>query len=372
MAGSIQKVGRKFRITLELGKGADGKRLRSYLTANSETEAKKLLSEFEYNQQRNLLVQASTMSFSEFLDHWMDNYVAYNCEETTAYGYKNILRHVKPYIGNIELQKLQPGHIQQYYKHLMDDKSLSPNTVHKHHANLRKALDYALKQQLVYRNVADAVSLPRKVKFEGKSYNKKELAELLEKIRGSKLEVPVFLASYLGLRREEIVGLRWSFVDISNRLIYIHEVRTTAGKQIIVKAPKSEKSKRTLYIEDELLEVLLRCREEQKEYKRLLGNEYVDTDYVVAHENGKPYRVNSVTEQFKLFLERNGLRRIRLHELRHSFASILYEEGMDLKAISEALGHSDLSITNRIYTHRFDKTHSDTLRKMGSALRDNQ
>ncbi|WNS42063.1 tyrosine-type recombinase/integrase [Paenibacillus sp. MMS20-IR301] len=100
----------------------------------------------------------------------------------------------------------------------------------------------------------------------------------------------------------------------------------------------------------------------------MLGDEYIDSGYVYIQDNGKPYRVNTLTEQFGLFLERNALPKIRLHDLRHTFASILYEAGVDLKAISEALGHSDLATTNKIYTHRFDKTHEKTINVMSTAL----
>ncbi len=241
MAGSIQKVGAKFRVTLELGTDNNGKRVRKYLTASSESEAKKLLNEFEYNQQRNLLVQSSSMLLSEFLNHWMENYVKYNCEETTVYGYRNILRHVDSCIGRIELQKLQSMHIQQYYKHLLDEKGLSPNTVHRHHAVLRKAIDFALKQQLVYRNVADAVSLPRKKKFTGKTYTREQLNILLDRVKETKLELPVYLAGYLGLRREEITGLKWGCIDFEERILYVREVRTSAGDKVVVKTPKNRK-----------------------------------------------------------------------------------------------------------------------------------
>lgn len=370
MAGNITKVGTKFRVTFDFGRDSTGKRIRQYATASSETEAKKLLNEFEYNQQRNLLVQTTKMSFGEFMEHWMDNYVKYNCEETTTYSYKNIIyKHVIPYLGSIELQKLQPAFIQQYYKHLMESKGLSPNTVHKHHACIRKSLDYGLKQQFVHRNVSDAVTLPKKEKFSGQSYTKEQLNTLLEAVMDTKLEFPVYSAGYLGLRREEIVGLRWQYVDINERLIHIKEVRTSAGSQEVVKTPKTEKSRRVLFITDELLGVLLRVRSKQEEFKRMLGDNYVDSGYVFTHDNGKPYRVNYVTEAFKEFLEKNNLPKIRLHDLRHTFASILYEAGVDLKAISEALGHSDLGTTNKIYTHRFDKTHKKTVTAMSQALK---
>ncbi|CAH1218936.1 Tyrosine recombinase XerC [Paenibacillus auburnensis] len=369
MAGSITKVETKFRVTFDFGTDSKGKRIRKYTSASSEAEARKLLNEFEYNQQRNLLVQTTKMTFSEFLEHWIENYVKYNCEETTIYGYRNIIfKHIIPFLGNFELQKLQPAHIQQYYKYLMDDKQLSPNTVHKHHACIRKALDYGLKQQFVHRNVSDAVTLPKKERFVGQSYTRDQLNILLDRVKNTKLELPVYLAGYLGLRREEIVGLQWKYINFKDRSIQIAEVRTSAGSKEIVKAPETEQSKRVLYMTDELFEVLTKARERQEEYKWMLGDEYIDSGYVYIQDNGKPYRVNTLTEQFGLFLERNALPKIRLHDLRHTFASILYEAGVDLKAISEALGYSDLATTNKIYTHRFDKTHKKTINAMSAAL----
>lgn len=370
MAGSISKIGNKYRVTFELGKDLNGKRLREYVTVQSKKEAEKLLNEFEYNQNRNLMVLSSGMTFVETIHHWMDNYVRYNCEETTIYGYQNILnKHIAPFFKILELQKLQPGHIQQYYKALMEEKDLSPNTVHKHHALIRKTLDYALKQQLVHRNVADAVSLPKKKRFEGKAYTKEQLFVLLEKVKNTRLEVPVNLAIHLGLRREEIVGLRWDYVDLDQRKIHIEEVRTSAGNKVITKLPKTDKSRRSLHMSDDLHCLLSNLKAKHEGMKILFGTEYDKSGYLYCHDNGKPYRVNSVTEQFKNFLEKNDFPKIRLHDLRHSFASVLHNEGVDLKSISEALGHSDIGTTNKIYTHVFDKTHKDTLNLMSDALR---
>lgn len=358
----------KYQVTFDHGT-INGKRHKPTKTFNTLEEAEKALTEFKYNKQRNFTVNVNKMTVSEFMNYWMENYVKHKCEETTRYGYNNIIhKHIIPYFGELELQKLQPLHVQQYYNHLIDEKGLSANTVHKHHACIRKSLDFGLKQQLVYRNVADAVELPKKERFEGKSYNKEQLSELLRNVRNTNLEVPIYLASLLGLRREEIVGLRWKNVDLKQRIISIVEVRTTAGKKVIVKGPKTDESRRTLHITDELLDVLLRHKAKQEHFKSLLKSEYVDSGYIYTKDNGKCYRVNSVTEQFSRFLKKHQLPKIRLHDLRHSFASILYSEGVDLKSISEALGHSDLATTNKIYTHRFDKTHMKTMTAMSAAL----
>ncbi len=339
----------------------NGKRHRPSKTFDTKSEAEKALTEFNYNKQRNLLVDSNKMTLVEFIEYWMENYVKHKCEDTTKYGYSNIInKHIVPYFKEIELQELQPIHIQHYYKFLMDEKGLSPNTVIKHHACLRKCLDFGLKQQFVHRNVADAVELPKRKKFEGKSYTAMQMKELLDKVRNTNLEVAVCLAGYLGLRREEVIGLKWENADLENRIISIAEVRTSAGKKVIVKRPKTEESKRRLYIPDELLDILIRHKKKQ--------NEYVDLGYVYTKQNGELYRVNTVTEQFKKFLENIDLPPIRFHDLRHSVASILYDQNVDIKAISELLGHSDLATTTKIYTHRFDKTHMKTVTAMSAAL----
>ncbi|GAB6928237.1 hypothetical protein JCM10914A_22200 [Paenibacillus sp. JCM 10914] len=122
-------------------------------------------------------------------------------------------------------------------------------------------------------------------------------------------------------------------------------------------------------MQDEIHVVLLRATERQKEFESILGKDYHKNDYVFTRDDGKPYRVNTVTEQFTAFLKKHNLRLVRFHELRHSFASILHEAGASLKDISETLGHSDVATTSRIYTHIFDKTHRNTLDKIGQVLR---
>ncbi|WP_289137757.1 tyrosine recombinase XerC [uncultured Brevibacillus sp.] len=370
MAASCSKVGKKFRITYEYGKDASGKRQRSYETVETEAEAKRLVAEFNYKQQRNLLVMKNDITLADHLRRWMELYVSSNCQETTAYGYKNIIEnHIIPYMGDTKLQDLQPATIQQYYHDLEVSKHLSPNSVRRHHALLRKALDFALKQQFVYRNVTEGVVQPKKRKHMGKSYTPEQVKFLLAKVKETKMDVPVHLAVCLGLRREEITGLRWEHVDLKNRILRIVEVRTAAGKnKNIIKEPKTPKSRRTLYIVDEVYDVLVKHKEWQVKRKAFLGDLYHDSGYVFVRDDGKPYRVNSVSEHFLDFLRKHGLPKIRLHDLRHTFASVMYEAGVDLKAISEMMGHSDIGTTSRIYTHMFDNTHKEKLSVMSKIL----
>lgn len=367
---SISKIGKKFRVTMDYGKDVDGSRIRQYITVNSESEAKKIVGEFNYNQQRNLLVSPNEFNMKEFLEHWMEHYTKYNCEASTIYGYENILsKHVIPALGSIPLQKLQPIHLQQYYKSLMDNKGLSANSVHKHHANIRKALDYALKNQFVYRNVADAVTLPKKRRFEGTAYSPEQLNTLLDLVRDTRIELPIFIAALLGLRREEICGLKWKNIDFDKHILYINEARLGVGGKTVIKAPKTDKSRRVVAIPDILYDVLVEHKQRQYENKRTYGSDYTDSGYVYVREDGVPFRVNTLTDQFRRFLNKQALPKIRLHDLRHTFASILYEGGADILEISSVLGHSDIRTTSKIYTHMFDKTHKGTVDIMNAMLK---
>lgn len=324
----------KFQVTFDHGR-VDGKRHKPTKTYDTLKEADEALTTFKFNKQNNLSATSNSMSVVDMLDYWMKHYVKDHCEETTRYGYNNIIsKHMAPYFGDLKLSDLRPMHIQNYYSYLVKEKALSPNTVHRHHACIRSALNYGVSQEFTHRNAAIALTLPKKNHFEGKAYNEEQMDELLKKINGTKLEVPVYLAGKLGLRREEISGLKWKNVNFEERTINIVEVRTSAGKNVITKMPKTKESKRSLYMPDDVLEILLKHRSKQEYFKNLLKSEYVDSDYVYAKDNGEPYRVNSVTEQFNKFLRVNNFPKIRLHDLRHSTASILYENKIDLKSIS--------------------------------------
>lgn len=358
----------KYQVTFDHGM-VDGKRHKPTKTFDTFDEANKALTAFQYNKQRNSLVTSNNMSVVDMLDYWMKHYVKKKCEATTKYGYNNIIcKHINPYFKDLELSKLQPMHIQKYYDYLVEEKGLSPNTVYKHHACIRKALQFGLTHRLVHFNAASTVELPKKEQFEGKAYNSEQMTELLQKVTGTKLEIPVYLAGQLGLRREEISGLKWKNIDLEQGTINIVEVRTSAGKEVITKQPKTKESRRSLSMPNDLVEVLRKHREKQEYFKNLLGNEYVDLDYVYAKDNGEPYRVNSVTEQFNKFLKDNKLTKIRFHDLRHSLASILYDKKADIKAIADWLGHSNISTTTKIYTHRFDTTHQKTALLISEAL----
>ena len=197
-----------------------------------------------------------------------------------------------------------------------------------------------------------AVSPPKKRQREAKFYTPEQLGVLLAKAVGTRLELPMFICAYLGLRRGELCGLRWSDVDLEHHTITIENTRTQAGKKEIEKGTKTASSTRTLYLPDTLCDMLKAAKEHQQACRATYKNT------VIVMEDGRPFRPNYLSELFGKFLADNDLPKIVLHELRHTFASLSNQAGIPAYNIGKALGHSTPATTQKIYTHLLDQTHT--------------
>ena len=254
------------------------------------------------------------------------------------------------------LRDLKATDIQAFYMEQL--KRVKANSVIHYHANIHKALKYAVKIELIDSNPADKIERPKKDHFVGSFYDSKEVQELFEAAKGTKLEIPVFLGAFYGLRRSEALGLKWSAIDFDNNTITIRHTVTTCtidGKhvQLAQDTTKTKSSMRTLPLVPVFKEKLLKLQEEQKEYRRVCGKCYDKryTDYICVDEMGTLISPHYLTSAFPKLLEKNGLRRIRFHDLRHSCASLLLANGVPMKQIQEWLGHSDFSTTANVYAH---------------------
>ena len=195
--------------------------------------------------------------------------------------------------------------------------------------------------------------LPKQEKEEpkGKFMTAEEANQMLEAFRGHELQPLVYITLYYGLRRSEVLGLKWDAIDFDNNTIKIQHTVVKQSTIIAKDTTKSFSSRRTYPMLDEVREVLLSIREKQKQNREFFGDTYVESDYVFVWSDGKPYRPDYITRTFQKVLEKHGLPRLRFHDIRHSTASILYDKGWPLKDISEWIGHADLSTTGNIYTH---------------------
>ena len=360
--GSITQRGDKYRVCFDYGIDREGNRVRKYRTFDTKRDATRAFNEHKVKMDKGTQIMPSEYTFAQWLDYWYKDIILPQIEETTAYGYRGMIEnYLKPQLGEIRLQKLTARDIQQYYTWLMDEKKLSPNTVIKHHNLLTNTLNAAERQEYITKNPMRAVSPPKKRQREAKFYTPEQLGILLDKAVGTRLELPVFICAYLGLRRGELCGLRWSDVDLEHQTITIENTRTQAGKKEIEKGTKTASSTRTLYLPDTLCDMLKAAKEHQQACRAEYKNAYDDNDYVVVMEDGRPFRPNYLSELFGKFLADNDLPKIVLHELRHTFASLSNQAGIPAYNIGKALGHSTPATTQKIYTHLLDQTHTQAV-----------
>ena len=316
--GSITQRGDKYRVCFDYGVDREGKRVRKYRTFDTKRDAIRAFNEHKVKMDRGRRsCRANTRSRSGL---------------TT---------------GTIILS----CHRSSKRRH----------TVIKHHNLLTNTLNAAERQEYITKNPMRAVSPPKKRQREAKFYTPEQLGVLLAKAVGTRLELPMFICAYLGLRRGELCGLRWSDVDLEHKTITIENTRTQAGKKEIEKGTKTASSTRTLYLPDTLCDMLKAAKEHQQACRAEYKNAYDDNDYVVVMEDGRPFRPNYLSELFSKFLADNDLPKIVLHELRHTFASLSNQAGIPAYNIGKALGHSTPATTQKIYTHLLDQTHTQAV-----------
>ena len=298
--------------------------------------------------------------FTEFMLEWLE--MMKNSVEITTYAnYAMVIKsRINPYFRDkgLTLSELTPKHIQDYYLYSLNVEKVSANTVIHRHANIRKALQYALKLGLIDFNPADRVERPKKNKYVATTYNEKELENLFSVVKGKRIEFAVTLGAFYGLRRSEIVGIKWDAIDFERKTFTIKHTVTEVmldGKVTMIdkERTKTKSSHRTLPLVKPFEELLLRMKAEQETNRRVCGSAYCRKylDYIYVNELGELVRPNFITQNFAIVLANNKLKKIRFHDLRHSCASLLYAHGVSLKEIQEWLGHSDISTTSNIYTH---------------------
>ena len=227
-----------------------------------------------------------------------------------------------------------------------------------YHAVIYQALKYAMKTDMVPQNVAMKVDRPRKNTFQPTFLDAEQMQRLFEIVKGTRLELPVLVAAFYGLRRGEVIGLKWDAIDFNRGTLTIKRTVTEATidgtNQIIEQdSAKTKSSLRTLPLVGSFREYFMKVKEAQELNKKVCGNCYnYDYDgYVFVNELGERMRPNYLTEYFPKFIQKHGMPKMRFHDLRHSCASLLLANGVPLKQIQEWLGHSDFSTTANIYAH---------------------
>lgn len=356
-------------LYMDFGRDRSGRRVRRYRTYSTLTAARRARDDFR-RERVETEEKICTLTLAQWLDEWMRDVVIPNRAYTTVYGYQGLIdNYIEPLLGEIPLQELSPRDLQHYYAYLMQERGLGGNTVRHHHALLSAALHSAQRQDLISRCATDRVEPPPFVQKETSFYSAEDLKTLYQLLQGHELETAVHLAGSLGLRREEICGLRWNCVDFEQRKIHIRAARTAAGSTIVEKETKNRSSTRVLSMQDDICGLLRREHERQIQLFQVENRVWTDDGLVILNKALNPYSPNRLTLAFTTFVQSHSLPPLTLHGLRHSFATVASAQGAPLFDIGKALGHSTPATTGRIYTHLADHLHAETLAKVAAALK---
>ena len=335
---------------IELQRAPDGRRRQKTFTfRGTKHQAEAKLSEFLHQLDTGHVVLPAKLTVSQFLTRWLSDYAVTNVRPRTLEGYRGIIDgHLIPNLGGIPLTRLQPSDLQGYYaKALREGRKdgkpggLSARTVTHHHRVLSEALAHAVKWGLVSRNVALAVDPPRAEATEFKTLDGDGLNNLLGAAEGTTYHPVLHLAAFNGLRRSELLGLRWQDVDLYMATLSVVQVmHKLRDGRIVFHEPKTAKGRRMVALSPIAVLALRAHRQNREAETSLLGIPLADESLVFCHLDGSPMLPDTLTHVFKKILRKAGLSGVRLHDLRHTHASMMLRQGVNPKVVSERLGHA--------------------------------
>ena len=313
------------------------------------------------------------MLFSDYMKSWLVSQ-KHNVEATTYSGYNYIISSIIcPYFDKkaITLTELKPKDISDFFVAIRKERNVKGQTLQRYHANIRRALQEAVKMDMIDSNPADKIARPKAEEHQVEYLGKDALNELFVACKGAKIELPILIAAFYGLRRGEIAGLKWNAIDFENDMISVlHTVSPAVvdGKrQLVAKdRAKTKSSIRSLPLVADFKKLLIEHKSKQERNKKTYGNSYSKQykGYVFTNEFGEILKPDYLSDNLGLVIEKNNLKKVTFHSLRHSCASLLLANGVSMKQIQEWLGHSNFSTTANLYTHLDANAKKDSAEKM--------
>ena len=344
---------------------------RKVLYGKTRQEVAKKLTKAMADRDGGITFDAENQTVGEFLSRWLDTSVKDNVRPRTLGNYRlQVRQHIIPALGRMKLKSLSPAHVQGFYRSKLDA-GLKPSSVRYIHAVLHRALKQAVRWGLVPRNVTEAVDIPKLTREEINALSPEETRRFLAAARGDRLEALYVLAVHCGPRRGELLGLRWSDVDLDAGTLRINRQvqRMHDGSGLVFSEPKNKKARRTIRLTNAASEALRRHRKRQAEEKLRIGTLYQDQGLVFATEIGTPLEPSNIDNRsFKPLLAKAGLRSIRFHDLRHTCATLMLSQGVNPKIAQERLGHSTIAQTMDTYSHVLPDMQDQAAAALESAL----
>ena len=375
MAGSIEKRGKNsYRLTVSEGFDLTGRPMIHRKTIHgTKREAEVELAKFVTEVQNGLVIDSKSLKFSEFVEVWKRDYGSKELAPTTYKRYCRMLEtRILPYFGHFYINKIRPTDIMKFYDLLEKDtqlvrkkgnngsktkKPLSGKTILEHHRLLRAMLHKAVYWQLIVANPAERVQPPKARKPKRRSYDDEQTKILLKNLEllpseDTKYKVAIILTVFTGVRLGELMGLEWQDVDFKNGIISINRSsQYLADMGVFTKVPKTESSIREIAIPEFIISLLEEYKLWYEEQKSIYGELWANSDRLFVQADGKPMHPSTISKWFVKYVGQIGLPVINFHGLRHTNASLLVAQNIDIAVISARLGHAQISTTLDFYVH---------------------
>ena len=375
MAGSIEKRGKNsYRLTVAEEFDLNGKPMIHRKTVHgTKKDAEVELAKFVTEVQNGLVVDGKSLRFSEFTEIWKRDYGSKELAPTTYKRYCRMLEtRISPYFEHFYINKIKPTDIMKFYDLLEKDtqlvrkkgnngiktkKPLSSKTILEHHRLLRAMLHKAVYWQLIVANPAERVQAPKAKKPKRRSYDDEQTKILLENlellsVEDTKYKVAIILTIFTGVRLGELMGLEWQDIDFKNGIISINRSsQYLSDMGVFTKTPKTESSIREIAIPEFIISLLEEYKLWYEEQKSIYGELWTNSDRLFVQADGKPMHPSSISKWFVKYVSTIGLPVINFHGLRHTNASLLVAQNVDIAVVSARLGHAQISTTLDFYVH---------------------
>ena len=347
-----RKGSKRWTIVLDIGRDqSTGKRQQQWLSVpGTKKDAEKKLAELMHQLDTGAFVRPGKTTLTDFLTKWLTDYRPHISPRGFE-RYEGIIKsHIIPALGNVKLTQLRPEQIQRYYTN--EGQKLSARTVRYHHAVLHVALKTAVKWGLLTRNPADAVTPPRGQRTIMPTWDDGEVNQFLETAKTSSYYELFYLALFTGMRRSELLGLRWRDLDLDLGQVSVSQsLHRLKNGSFIVSEPKTAAGRRTIALTPSTTLTFKEYYAKQKLHWSLFGIALLPDDLVFRRADNKPLRPNTITRAWEVTAARAGVRVIRLHDARHTHASLMLKAHVPPKIVQERLGHAGIQITLDTYSH---------------------
>ena len=368
-------VQKGWRASIMIGYDDNGKQVRKQFTGKTQNDVKKKLEEYKKEMLLGTISTDDKITLSEWYHTWLFDYRMKDLKPKSFEKYEGIYRnYIKDSeLGKVKLKDLRATHIQKYFNKLQKQDNKPPSTIKGINTRLKPCLGEAEKQGYIQKNYCKMVTLPKDdTKKDIKVLSQQDQQKFIQAIQGHKLEILFLIALSTGLRLGELLGLKWSDIDINTGMLTVNRTlsrvknQATGKYEIIEQIPKTKNSNRVIPIPTNILAKLKEHKKVQGKQRLLVGEAYINNNYVFTDYIGNPVDDKRPGRNLKTILTKLDIEPIKFHALRHTYATRLFENNVPPKTVQVLMGHYDISITMDIYTHVMEDTKLEAVEKLNN------